>query len=329
MVQFVMKPQKVEISYRTIIFFVLFLISLFVVWQLRSLILLVFLCYIFMEGLNPAVTWLQKIKIPRFLAILIIYAIIAAVLSFSFAGIIPTLIEQSTSLIRTLPGAIQNINLWGVNAVDFSSQLKILENLPGNIASTALSIFSNLISVFVFFVVTFYLLLERKNFNKYLINIFGEKSYQAIEVINQLGKRLGGWVSAQLILMLIIGILSYVGYLVIGVSYALPLAIIAGLLEVVPNIGPMITAIIVAIVGLTVSPITGLLTIVWALIIHQSENNFITPKVMKETIGINPLITILLIAAGAKLGGVVGAVIAIPVYLTIETIYKTLTKTKN
>ena len=282
-----------------------------------------------MEGLNPAVLWLQKIKIPRFLAILIIYAIIVAAISFSFAGIIPTLIEQSTSLIRTLPGAIQNINLWGMNPVDFSSQLKILENLPSNIASMALSIFSNLISIFVFFVITFYLLLERKNFDKYLIDIFGQKSIKAVEVINQLEKRLGHWVNAQLLLMLIIGILSYIGYLIIGVNYALPLAIIAGLLEMVPNIGPTIASILAGLFGLTISPVIGVLAVIWGIIVQQLENNFIVPKIMKGTIGINPLITILLIAAGAKLGGVIGAVIAIPVYLTVETIYKTLTQTKN
>ncbi len=321
-----MKPQKVEISYRTIIFTVLFILSLFVVWQLRSLILLVFLCYIFMEGLNPAVTWLQKLKIPRVLAILIVYVVIGAAISFSFAGIIPALVEQSTNLIRTLPNTIQSINIWGIDSSNISSQFKILENLPGNIATTALSIFSNVISIFVFFVITFYLLLERKNFDDYLVNIFGQKSEKPVEVVNQLEKRLGSWVSAELLLMLIIGLLSYIGYLIIGINYALPLAIIAGLLEVVPNIGPTVASILAGLFGLTVSPLIGVLAIVWGIIVQQLENNFIVPKIMKETIGINPLITILLIAAGAKLGGIIGAVIAVPLYLTAETIFKTLSK---
>ncbi|HBP50750.1 MAG: hypothetical protein US68_C0008G0088 [Candidatus Shapirobacteria bacterium GW2011_GWE1_38_10] len=326
MVQFVMKPQKVEISYKTIIFFVLFILSLLVVWQLRSLILLVFLCYIFMEGLNPAVTWLQKFKLPRVVAILIVYAIIVAAIIFSFAGLIPALVEQSTNLIHNLPGIVQNISIWGLNPADFSSQLKILENLPSNIATTALSIFSNIVSVFVFFVITFYLLLERKNFDKYLIEIFGDRSSKAVEVINELEKRLGHWVSAELLLMLIIGILSYIGYLIIGVNYALPLAIIAGLLEMVPNIGPTIASILAGLFGLTISPLIALLAVAWGIIVQQLENNFIVPKIMKETVGINPLVTILLIASGAKLGGIVGAVIAVPLYLTVETIVKTLAK---
>lgn len=279
-----------------------------------------------MEGLNPVVNWFQKFKIPRVLAIIFVYIIIVALISFAFAGIIPALVEQSTNLIRSLPDTIQNFNLWGLNSGDFSSQLKILENLPTNIASTALSIFSNIISVFVFFVITFYLLLERNNFDDYLKNIFGEKSNKAVEVINELQKRLGHWVGAELLLMLVIGVLSYIGYLIIGLNYALPLAIIAGLMEIIPNIGPTITSILAGLFGLTISPLIGVLAVAWGIIVQQLENNFIVPKIMKERIGINPLITILLIAGGAQLGGIAGAVIAVPVYLTAETIFKTLTK---
>jgi len=187
-----------------------------------------------------------------------------------------------------------------------------------------MSLFSNILSIFIFFVITFYLLLERKNFDSYLKNIFGQKSVKAIAIVNQLEKRLGMWVSAQLMLMLIIGILSYIGYVIIGVNFALPLAIIAGILELVPNIGPTIASILAGIFGLTISPITGLLAVIWGIIVQQLENNFIVPKIMKEAIGINPLITILLIASGARLGGVVGAIIALPLYITAETIYLSL-----
>jgi len=260
------------------------------------------------------------------MAILIVYAVIITAISFSVAGIIPAFVEQSTNLINNLPNAIENFSLWGLNSGDFSSQLKLLENLPGNIATTALSIFSNLLSVFVFFVITFYLLLERDNFDEYLKKMFGKRSAKAVDLVNELERRLGTWVSAQLMLMVIVGILSYVGYLIIGVNYALPLAIIAGLFEVVPNIGPTVTAILAGLFGLTISPVIGILGVTWGIIVQQLENNFIVPKIMKEAVGINPLITILLIAAGAQLGGIIGAVIAVPLYLTADTIYKTLTK---
>ena len=329
MVQSVMKAQKVEITHRTIIFTVLFLISLLVLWQLRALILTVFLCFLFMEGLHPIVNWLEKTKMPRALAIFIVYLFIIAILSFSVVGVIPDLVEQSTILIKDLPMALKNIDILGLNFVDFSSQFKILENLPENITSLVVAIFSNILSIFIFFVITFYLLLERKNFDKYLKNIFGQKSLKAINVFNQLEKRLSMWVGAQLMLMLIIGILSYFGYVIIGVNFALPLAIIAAILELVPNIGPTIASILAGIFGLTISPITGVLAVIWGIIVQQLENNFIVPKIMKEATGINPLITILLIASGARLGGVVGAIIALPLYITVETIYRALNTDKN
>jgi len=327
MVQSIMKPQKVEISYKTIVFAVLFLISLVLLWQLRGIFLLLFLCFIFMQALNPTVSRLEKLKIPRFVGILIIYFLILVGISFAAAGIVPALVEQTTSLIETLPATIDNIDFWGIKPIDISSQFKLLENLPGNIATTIFSIFSNIVSVFVFFVLTFYLLLERKNFDHYASKIFGQK-YQgkAILIMGELEKRLGNWVNAQLFLMLTIGVLSYIGYLVIGINYVVPLAIIAGLLEIVTNIGPTIATIIAAFVGLTVSPLTALMAIAWGIIVQQLENNFIVPKVMKATIGLNPLITILLIASGAQIGGVAGAVLAIPTYLTISTIVSVLNR---
>ncbi len=325
-----MKPQKVEISYKTIIFAVLFILFLFALWQVRGLILTLLLCFIFMEGLNPAVNWLQKFKIPRVVSILVVYAIIIAAISFSIAGLVPALVEQLTNLAAALPNAIKNINLWGLSAVDLSSQLKILENIPGSIANTAFSIFSNAISVFVFFVITFYLLLERKNFEHYLSEAVGSKNRpKALKVFAFLEKRLGSWVSAEFLLMLIIGLLSYIGYLIIGLDYALPLAIIAGLLELVPNIGPTIASLVAGIFGLTISPLTAVLAVIWGIVVQQLENNFIVPKIMKETVGINPLVTIILITAGAKLGGIAGAVIAVPLYIMIDTVFKTLSEAKE
>ena len=90
-----------------------------------------------------------------------------------------------------------------------------------------------------------------------------------------------------------------------------------------------LSSILAGIFGLTISPITGVLAVIWGIIVQQLENNFIVPKIMKEAIGINPLITILLIASGARLGGVVGAIIALPLYITVETIYRALNTDKN
>lgn len=322
--------KKVEISYKTIIFTILFLLTLVLLWQLRAIVILLFISFVFMEALNPAVVRLEKMKIPRPLGILILYIIILTVISFAVAGISPILVEQTTGLIKTLPETIKNIKIFGANAIDISSQFKILENIPGNIAKTAVSLVTNIISAFVIFFITFYLLLEKKNFPKYGLNFFGEKGRtKFLKIVDSLESRLGHWVNAEFFLMSIIGVLSYLGYLLLGLNYAVPLAIFAGLLEAVPTIGPTVATILAAIVGFTISPLTGLLTIIWGIIVQQLENNIIVPKIMKQSVGFNPLVTILLIAAGAKLAGVLGAVLAIPLYLTIETIIKVLTDKSN
>lgn len=326
MVQYRMKSQRVEISYRTIIFTVLLILGIFLVWFLKEILVLFFICFIFMEALNPLVTRLEKYKLPRPLSIVLIYITILSVVFFAFAGIIPLLIEQTTGLINTLPQALANTSFFGASASDISSQFKILETLSGDIARTAFSVVADVVSTLIIFVVTFYMLLERKNLNKYGFSFLSSKvDAQIRKIFNLLEKKLGYWVHAEIILMTTIGVLSYIGFSLLGLKYAVPLAIIAGLLEVVPNVGPIIATALAALVGLTISPITALLAVGWGVLIQQLENHVIVPKVMKETVGISPLITIFLLITGAKLGGIVGAILAIPIYITIETIFTVLT----
>lgn len=321
--------KKLEISTKTIVFTILFLLSLFLLWQVRALIVLLFISFVFMEAINPAIVRLEKLKIPRPLSILIVYIIILAVISFAVAGIVPILVEQTAGLVQTLPNTLSNIQILGTNTIDLSSQFKILENLPGGIAKTAISLVSNVISAFVIMFLTFYLLLEKKNFPKYSLEMFGENGEKkAVAIIERLEARLGSWVTAEFFLMTIIGGLSYIAYLALGLKYAVPLAIFAGLLEAVPSIGPTVATLVAALVGFTVSPLIGFLTVGVGIVIQQLENNIIVPRVMKQTVGFNPLVTILLIAAGAKLGGVVGAILALPIFLTIETVAKVLMEKK-
>lgn len=327
-----MKPTRVEISYKTIVFTAAFIALLLFIWQIRSILAIFFVCFIMVESLNPAIERLEKLKISRPFAILFIYAIILSFVTFAFAGVVPIFVEQTTGLIRTLPQIFENINIFGISAstVDWSSQLKILENLPSEVAKAAISLFSNVLSGFFVLVITFYMLLERRRVSQHSQTIFGSRwSPQIIKLLERLEARLGNWVNAELILMFSIGVLSYLGYTVIGLEYAVPLAIIAGLLEAVPGIGPTVASILAGFVGLTVSPLVAGLAIIWGIIIQQLEGNFLVPKVMSATIGLNPLITILVLTVGAKLGGLVGAILGIPIYLTLEVLLHTLVVNKK
>ncbi|MDD2482927.1 MAG: AI-2E family transporter [Candidatus Shapirobacteria bacterium] len=322
-----MKTRKIEISHKTVIFTVAFLLALAFFWQIRSILVLIFVGFVLMEAVNPVVRQLEKIKIPRVFAILIVYLLIIAAVSFAIAGIIPILIEQTAGLINSLPQIIQNVKIFSENTIDLSSQFKILETIPSNIAKIAVSLASNIFSGLIIFVITFYLLLEKNNFPKYGDNFFGEKGkIKFLRIMNNIESSLGSWVNAQLLLMLIIGLLSYVGYLILGLKYALPLAIIAGLLEAIPNIGPIVTTVIAGLFALTISPLTAIFTVIFGVLVQQLENNFIVPKIMRSTVGLNPLVTILLIITGSQLAGIVGALLAIPLFLTIQAVVKGLSK---
>lgn len=325
MVQSTMKAQRIEISSKTIIFTVLFVLGLQLLWQIRTILLLFFLCFIFMEVLNPCVSWLEKRKLSRPLAILILYLLILLLISFALAGIVPVLVEQTTGLINILPRFLQQTQFWGVPAINWSAQFKILQNLPGHITQVLVSLFSNVFFSLVVFIITFYLLLERKNFKKYSFYIFGPSGHQkALQIINNLEKRLGSWFNAEIFLMTAIGLASYLGFWALGLRFAVPLAIIAGLLEVVPNIGPIVSTTLAVIVALSLSPLKALLTLIFGILLQQAENNLLVPRVMKKTVGLNPLLTILLLLTGAKLASVAGAVLAIPVYLTIDSVVRVL-----
>jgi len=120
--------------------------------------------------------------------------------------------------------------------------------------------------------------------------------------------------------MLFVGILSYVGLLFLGIDYAVPLAFLAGILEIVPNIGPTLSAVPAILVALGSSPILALAVGALYFAIQQIENNFLVPKVMSKAVGLSPLVVIIALLVGLKLAGIAGAILAIPTVLLLEII---------
>ena len=187
---------------------------------------------------------------------------------------------------------------------------------------------SNVINIFAVFFITYYIIIERSHLHHYLTGLFGkgDREKKAEDLVHAIEKIVGSWVRGQLVLMVIIGLMTYLSLILLGIPYALPLAVLAGILELVPNLGPTIAAIPAIFMGLTVSPIIGLCALGTSILIQQLENNLIVPKVMQTATGTQPLATILVLLTGFTLGGVAGAILAMPLYLTTTTIYKHLKK---
>jgi predicted PurR-regulated permease PerM len=173
-------------------------------------------------------------------------------------------------------------------------------------------------------VMSIYLLLDRENLYKKVTWFTQDQRMLnlAKEYVNTVEEQLGGWVRGQVVLMTIIGFITYFGLLIIGIPYALPLALLAGSLEVLPNLGPTIAAVPSIILAYIFGGwIMAMITLVFYLIVQQLENNLIVPKVMKDNADVNPLTTILAILMGVKLGGVIGALLSVPLYIVTRTLY--------
>jgi predicted PurR-regulated permease PerM len=317
-----MTTQRIDISNRTIIFSVFFLLALWLLYQIRSIIILIFISFILMTAVNPLIKLGKKIRIPSLLIMLVVYIGIIALLTTVVASLVPAVIEETRGLTQMIP--IYLHNLEGVFNTQFDPSVagSYFSSIPSNILKLAAGLFDNIINILAVFFLAYYLTLERPHLHKYLLRFFPrEKAEERAEgLVLAVESQVGGWVRGELLLMGIIGLMTYLGLILLGIPYALPIAVLSGLLEAVPNIGPTIAAIPAILMGLTVSPIVGLGALAMSILIQQLENNLIVPKIMQSATGTKPLVTILVLLIGYTLGGIAGAVLAMPVFLTIQTI---------
>ena len=323
-------PRKIEISHKTIIFIAVFAVSLWLLFQIREVILGLFIAVILMSALNPFIRRFESWKFPRWLAITILYLIVLLFIGFAVGGLVPPLIDQTATLIEQIPNFFQQFKFLGIDEKVIAAQFGNLTAVPANVLKFLVEIFSNIVGIFALAIITFYLLLERKNMDNHLTVLFGEDKERKIErIIDQIENRLGGWVRGELFLMAIIGVLNYIGFRIIGINFALPLAILAFLFEIIPNVGPTLAAFPAILIGLTISPYHALAIAGWCFFVQQLENSIFVPRVMKKAAGVNPLISILALSVGFKLAGIGGAILAIPTFIVLEIITREIYSSRS
>lgn len=315
------------ISTKTIFVVVAVALLLWLLVQIKEVALLIFVSLMLSLALSPFVEFLEKRKIPRGLAVLIIYIIIVSIVALIGAVALPPIISQTTRFIKSFPQIISSLGSTPIlNKVTTDLNNFLAEQLmgaSGNVIRVTVGAFSGILAVFSLMVFTAYLLLDLDNLREAFLFFLPAKPRKEIaEVLKEIEYKLGGWLRGQFILMCIVGGATYVGLLLLGIKYAAPLALIAGLLEVAPMLGPIISAVPGIIVGFSISPVTGLGVLALYLAIQQLENNIIVPKVMQKTVGFSPLITLLALLIGGKLFGVVGALLSVPLTLIIVIITK-------
>lgn len=317
-------PRKIDISHKTIIFIALFILGLWVTYLILDLLLLLFVAVILTSALTPLVEFLRRLKFPKVVAIITTYLIMFAVVGAILAGLLPPLIEQSGKLVAALPPSIAET--FNLNRVDLSTLQDDLSNISGNVYNVVLTIFNNFVTIILLLVLTFYLLLERDDLKNRASALFIGNETRVRNLIAKIEEKLGAWFIGQLLLSLIIGVITYIGLFALDIPYALPLALLAGIMEVVPVIGPIIAAIPAVVVAYTIVPILAAGVAGMYFVIQQLENHLIVPQVMKRAVGLNPLVVILAIAIGGRLLGIGGALLAVPIVVVLQTIFQNLLK---
>lgn len=319
---------KVEITHKTILFTLGILGLIWFILQIQEIILVLFLAFILMSALRPLVEGLEKFRIPRLLAILLLYFMIILSLGVFGSAVIPGLIWQTVRFWEKLPEIINKILPLIPLNLEFVSQQ--LTPVSSNILRVTLGFFSNIFTVLTIMVLTFYLLMERKNLEEAMKAFLGEANGEkAVQITWKIEDKLGAWVRGQLLLMFIIGFTSYIGLSALGVEYALPLAITVGIFEIVPIVGSIIASIPAILVAFVTSPVLAVAVMALYFIIHQTEGNLIVPTVMKKAVGLSPIITLLALMIGAKLAGIFGAILAVPTVVVLQVILQEVSEQKK
>lgn len=316
--------KKVEISHKTVIFTVLFLLGLWFLYFVRDIILQLFVALLLMTILEPIVAVLTKIKVPRAISVLITYILVLGVLGGMVALIAPTLAQQTTNFINALPSYLANIGISSSISGDLASgALTQLGAIPGEVLNFTVSIFSNIVAVVTVLVFAFYMLLTHDKLQDQAGFLFGEARKQQMgRLIKAWENKLGKWARGQILLMFAVGLGTYIGLFLIGIPFALPLAILAGLLEIIPILGPIVSAIPAILIGFGISPIVGLGVAAVAFLVHQLEGYVLVPKIMEKSVGVSPLVVLISIAIGARLLGIMGVIISIPFVITLQVLVK-------
>lgn len=334
MKKYLYSDHAVSISPATIVFSVLFILSLVLLYKVRAVVVLLLLAFIIMVALNPLVSFFtKKFKIPKVLSIFLAYILLISSFVLVIGMLVPPLAKQVFQLINLfdLPVFGEEVRSLNFNLQELSS---VINNFGGSINvlfSIVNSTFNGVITLFTLIVMSFYLMLERQSLHKKISWFTKKKEHleKLRELIDSIEEQLGGWVRAQMILMLTIFVITYLSLFLISIPYALPLALLAGFLEIVPNLGPtiaMVPAVFVSYV--TFGPVMAGIVVLLYIVIQQIENNVLVPRVLQTNANVNPLVAITVILTGLKLGGMVGALLSVPIYIILRTFYATFVKVK-
>jgi predicted PurR-regulated permease PerM len=318
------------------------------VWALFRFhqVILILLAGVFIStALQPAVAWLQRRGLSAGASVLVLFGALGLALALFVRFGAPLVADQAANIGEQLSNAYGGLVRWMSESSNLllrrlAETLPAQPGLPADVPAApaadgagvevaespfdqlwrTVGLFSSAVykTIAIFFV-TFFWTIESERVKRSAIALLPLNRRETTrDLITEIEDRVGGYVAGQGLLSLIIGTLSLVAYWIIGLPFALVLALIVALMEFIPVIGPLIGAIPSIVVALSISPTTALWVVVASLVIHQLESNVFGPRIMKRTLGMRPLVTLVAMTAFGTLFGVLGALVALPLTAIIQ-----------
>lgn len=292
---------------------------------------------------NPLVNFLEKKKVPRVLSIALVFIGLILVVTTVIMGVTPVLADQVTSLIESLPyfsifitDTFQNvINAEWFKRFQESTDFAIMDILDPILnygktlvlgLTTNIAGFIGAVTNIVMLIVTvplilFYLLKEGSGLPNRIMNFFPRRSREdGLEIIHHMNSTLSTYIRGQITVSFIVGTLLFIGYIIIGLDYALLLAIVAMCTNIIPYLGAFIAGVPAVLVAMTVSPSMVVKVLIVMIAAQQLEGNIITPQIMGKTLEIHPVTIVFLIMVSGSLAGVAGIILAVPMYAVCKVL---------
>jgi predicted PurR-regulated permease PerM len=319
-----------------VLVFVIF--SFWLLYRFYEVVFILFIAILMGTVIRPAVDWLHRRGLARTAGVILIYLLLLALLIAFVLLLFPLIVEQSSTVAAAVPGYYQILREWMVNYPNqfitrlgeflpytLSGQTPVMQTGPQTLASAEQALgyvalaSKAIFTAIVILVLAFYWTLDGPRIIQSLLMLVPENHRESIsELVSAMETKVGFYLAGQGVLCLAIGIMALVAYLLIGLPNVLVLALVAGVLEAVPMIGPLLGAIPAAVIALSIAPSKLVWVIVSTVIIQQLENSLLVPRVMRRAVGVNPFVSLLAIFAFSSLFGIAGALMAIPMAAIIQ-----------
>jgi predicted PurR-regulated permease PerM len=343
-----LKNINITISSGTIIKSILLILLVGVLFYLKDLALIVITAIVIASAIEPITKWFMSYKIPRVFSVLLVYILTLLGLLSIFYFFVPTLLQEASNFLAFLPTYISSLDLSGTIGGDFLSGsesivktfslrdalLSVQEsfgNLSEGFVKSISAIFGGAFSFVLIIIFSFYFAVQETGIDDFLRVVTPVRNHHYVLGLWKRSQvKIGRWMQGQFILALIVGVLVYIGLTILDVRYALLLAVLAGIFELIPLFGAFLAAIPgIAIASVDGGITLGLMVTGLYIIIQQFENHLIYPLVVTKVVGVPPLMVILALIIGAQFAGFLGLILAVPVAAIVQELIKDVQKEKE